>query len=47
MWINDLMTEPRSTFFGLRTRHLVMALGAILIAVAFELSSLVRTRDVT
>jgi hypothetical protein len=28
------MTEPRSTFFGLRTHHLVIALVAILIAVA-------------
>jgi hypothetical protein len=28
------MTEPRSTFFGLRTHHLVIALLAILIAVA-------------
>jgi len=28
------MTEPRSTFFGLRTHHLVIALIAILIAVA-------------
>ena len=29
-----VMTEPRPTFFGLRTHHLVMALVAILIAVA-------------
>jgi hypothetical protein len=28
------MTEPRSTFFGLRTPHVVIALIAILIAVA-------------
>jgi hypothetical protein len=28
------MTEPRSTFLGLRTHHLVIALVAILIAVA-------------
>jgi hypothetical protein len=28
------MTEPRSTFFGLRTHHLVISLLAILIAVA-------------
>jgi uncharacterized membrane protein YhiD involved in acid resistance len=28
------MTEPRSTFLGLRTHHLVIALAAILIAVA-------------
>jgi hypothetical protein len=28
------MSEPRSTFFGLRTHHLVIALVAILIAVA-------------
>ncbi len=38
------MTEPRPTFFGLRTHHLIMALVAILIAVAsgVELSSVVR-----
>ena len=28
------MSEPRSTFFGLRTHHLVIAVIAILIAVA-------------
>ena len=28
------MTEPRSTFFGIRTHHVVIALIAILIAVA-------------
>jgi len=28
------MTEPRSSFFGLRTHHVVIALIAILIAVA-------------
>jgi hypothetical protein len=28
------MTEPRPTFFGLRTHHLVVALVAVLIAVA-------------
>jgi hypothetical protein len=28
------MTEPHSTFFGLRTHHVVIALVAILIAVA-------------
>ena len=28
------MTEPHSTFFGLRTHHIVIALIAILIAVA-------------
>jgi hypothetical protein len=28
------MTEPRSTFLGMRTHHLVIALIAILIAVA-------------
>jgi hypothetical protein len=28
------MTEPRSSFFGLRTHHVVIALVAILIAVA-------------
>jgi hypothetical protein len=28
------MTDPRSTFLGMRTHHLVMALLAILIAVA-------------
>jgi hypothetical protein len=28
------MTEPHSTFFGLRTHHIVIALVAILIAVA-------------
>jgi hypothetical protein len=28
------MTEPRSSFFGLRTHHVVIALLAILIAVA-------------
>jgi hypothetical protein len=32
--VNDAMTEPRSTFFGLRTHHVVIALVAILIAVA-------------
>ncbi len=28
------MTDPRSTFFGLRAHHVVIALVAILIAVA-------------
>jgi hypothetical protein len=28
------MTEPHSTFLGLRTHHLVIALVAVLIAVA-------------
>jgi hypothetical protein len=28
------MTEPRSTIFGLRTHHIVIAVIAILIAVA-------------
>jgi hypothetical protein len=28
------MTEPRSSFFGLRTHHVVIALVAIVIAVA-------------
>jgi hypothetical protein len=28
------MTEPRSTFLGMRTHHLVIALIAILIAIA-------------
>jgi hypothetical protein len=28
------MSEPHSTFFGLRTHHIVIALVAILIAVA-------------
>jgi hypothetical protein len=28
------MTEPRSTFLGLRTHHIVIAVIAILIAVA-------------
>jgi len=28
------MSDPRSTFFGLRTHHVVIALIAILIAVA-------------
>ncbi len=28
------MTDPRSTFFGLRTHHVVIALIAIVIAVA-------------
>jgi hypothetical protein len=28
------MTEPRATFFGLRTHHLVIAVIAVLIAVA-------------
>jgi hypothetical protein len=28
------MTEPRSSFFGFRTHHVVIALVAILIAVA-------------
>jgi hypothetical protein len=28
------MTEPRSSFFGIRTHHVVIALIAILIAVA-------------
>ena len=32
--MNSAMTEPRSTFFGLRTHHVVIALIAILIAVA-------------
>ena len=37
------MTEPRSTFFGIRTHHFVIALIAILVVVALrlELSSLV------
>jgi hypothetical protein len=32
------MTDPRSTFLGLRSRHLVIALIAILIAVALASS---------
>jgi hypothetical protein len=32
--LNGAMTEPRSSFFGIRTHHVVIALIAILIAVA-------------
>jgi|HubBroStandDraft_2_1064218.scaffolds.fasta_scaffold24230_4 hypothetical protein len=32
--MNSAMTDPRPTFFGLRTHHVVIALIAIVIAVA-------------